>query len=363
MSLILKSLFVCLLLSQPVIAINSDSVQNPLPTIETDLDVKSVNGSAVYTLKGSDKPYTGIALRTNKHWKDVVIKYSFVDGNFSDIRTYYKKSTDEKLNGTFEVSYPDGGKSVITLVNGKQDGLTTNWYPNGSLRSKHKYSMKGEANDYETYYRNGNKKQTGSRKPDGLIEWQDWNERGYKERFFKFNALGSPPIEFGQWDAEGGKTGFWIERYDDGSLKKEKFYSYGRPERRWTSWYDNGNKNTEVNFAFGLLNGSFKLWSKEGVLLVSGDFKDSKEVGRWRFKDNNGIKIDRPKDLNINITDDGESIAIAGQANEATGMEAIYISIYVPLALALLVLLPLLGAGFYWLYRRLRDKKRNKVAA
>ncbi|MBT6229564.1 MAG: hypothetical protein HOI47_23210, partial [Candidatus Scalindua sp.] len=199
--------------------------------------------------------------------------------------------------------------------------------------------------------------QTGSRKPDGLIEWQDWNERGYKERFFKFNALGSPPIESGQWDAEGGKTGIWIERYDDGSLKKEKFYSYGRPERRWTSWYDNGNKNTEVNFAFGLLNGSFKLWSKEGVLLVSGDFKDSKEVGRWRFKDNNGIKIDRPKDLNINITDDGESIAIAGQANEVTGMEAIYMSIYMPLALALLVLLPLLGVGFYWLYRKIKHRR------
>ena len=345
MSLILKSLFVCLLLSQPVIAINSDSVQNPLPTIETDLDAKSVNGSAVYTLKGSDKPYTGIALRTNKHWKDVVIKYSFVDGNFSDIRTYYKKSTDEKLNGTFEVSYPDGGKfSVITLANGKQDGLATSWYPNGSLKSKHNYSMDGMTDDFELYYENGNKKQTVSRGSDGSIEWYDWSESGHKKEFFKFKSPNTPPIKSGKY-SKGRKTGFWIERYDDGSLKKEKFYSYGRPERRWTSWYDNGNKNTEVNFAFGLLNGSFKLWSKEGVLLVSGDFKDSKEVGRWRFKDNNGIKIDRPKNLNINITDDGESIAIAGQANEATGMEAIYMSVYMPLAIALLVLLPLLGAG------------------
>jgi hypothetical protein len=38
-------------------------------------------------------------------------------------------------------------------------------------------------------------------------------------------------------------------------------------------------------------------------------------------------------------------IAITGQNNKRGNMEAFYISIYMPLAIAILVFLPLLGAG------------------
>jgi len=31
-------------------------------------------------------------------------------------------------------------------------------------------------------------------------------------------------------------------------------------------------KHTEINFMFGLLNGSVKYWNKEGVLAVDGQF-------------------------------------------------------------------------------------------
>ena len=78
------------------------------------------------------------------------------------------------------------------------------------------------------------------------------------------------------------------------------------------------------------------------MLVVSGDFKDSKEVGKWRFKDNDGNKIDRPKDLYFDITDDGKPMTVVNKRNT---MEEFYISIYMPLAIALLILLPLLGAG------------------
>lgn len=356
LKVLLKLLFIALLFIQSLVAHgevirkNLNTALSFTPELET-LEFK--HGKSVVVLKGSDKPFTGSVSGTSSIWKNVIIKESFVDGHQSPgTKVYYSKSTGAKLDGKFEVNYSDGTKhSVINLINGSQDGLTTTWYPNGNLKSLGNYSMGVHQGEYSVFYKNGNKKQTGIDFADGSIEWTDWNENGHKKNFYKYKSKDKSPISVKHWDSEGRKTGLWIERYDDGSMKRKKFYSYGRPERRWTAWHDNGNKNTEANFAFGLLNGSFKSWNEKGVLVVSGDFKDSKEVGSWRFKDNNGNKIDRPKNLHFNITDDGRPITTIGQDNN---MEAFYISIYMPLAIAILVFLPLLGAGIavYVLRRR-----------
>jgi len=131
-------------------------------------------------------------------------------------------------------------------------------------------------------------------------------------------------------------------------------------EGRWTVWHDNGNKHTEMSFAFGLLNGPFKFWNKEGELLIDGRFKGSKEVGSWMFKDNDGNRINRPKDLYFDITDDGKSIAILGQTDKEKNDMEFYVSIYIPLAIALLILLPLLGFAMYWLYRWAQGRRKDK---
>jgi len=325
--------------------------------------LESKYGKNVAVLKGSDKPFTGLVSKVSSAWKDIIIKESFIEGyQSSGARTFHDKLTGEKLSGAIEAYYPNGLRhGVVNLINGRQDGVTTSWHPNGNLKSLSNYSMGVHQGEYSMFYKNGNKKQTGIDSPDGSIQWTDWNKNGHKETFYRYKSKNKSPISVKHWDSEGRKTGFWIEKYDDGSMKKEKFYSHGLPERRWTTWYDSGNKSTEANFAFGLLNGSFKSWNEKGVLVVSGDFKNSKEVRKWRFKDNDGNKIDRPKDLYFDITDDGKPIAIKGQNNKRGNMEAFYISVYMPLAIALLILLPLFGVGTCWMYRRFRDKKRNKV--
>ena len=109
---ILTSLFTLLLLSQSAIAINSDVAKNPLLSFEPELYMKSINGSDLHVLKGSDEPYTGLASITNSIWKDVVIKESFVDGRQSlGTRMFYNKSTGEKLSGEFAL-VPTFDKSV-----------------------------------------------------------------------------------------------------------------------------------------------------------------------------------------------------------------------------------------------------------
>jgi ABC-type phosphate transport system permease subunit len=65
----------------------------------------------------------------------------------------------------------------------------------------------------------------------------------------------------------------------------------------------------------------------------------------------------RPKDFQINIIDEDDTITTIRNNDKGDNMMEFYVSIYMPLAIALLVLLPLLGVGMCWLYRRLRSKK------
>jgi len=366
-SSMLKLLFVILISAQSLVAYG-ETIRKSLSSVLTytpELELlESRYGRNTVVLKGSNDPYTGPSSATSSIWEDVVIKSSFVDGYRSDgSRTYYSKSTGEKLDGDFETYYSDGSKyGVISLTDGKQDGITTVIHPNGKLKSRFNYSMGILDGEFSIFYENGNKQQTGINGPGESKQWTSWNINGYKESFYNFKFKDKPPISSRHWDSKGRRDGVWIERYDDGTMFKKKHYTHGDPALEWTTWYQNGMKQTEVSFMFGLLNGPFKYWNKEGVLVIDGQFKDSKEVGKWTFRDNDSNPIQRPKDFHINITDEDETIVTTRKSNKGGNMMEYYISIYMPLAIALLILLPLLGVGMCWLYRRFRNKGRSNDA-
>jgi len=360
----LKLLFVLLISAQSLVAYGETTRKNlsALLTYTPELELlESRYGKSMVVLKGSNEPYTGSASATSSVWKEVVIKESFVDGHQSDgSRTYYSKSTNKKLDGEFETYYSDGAKyGAINLTDGKQDGVTTVIHPNGNLKSIFNYSMGMPDGEFSIFYENGNKKQTGFNGPGESTQWINWNIGGYKESFYNFKFKDKPPVSFSRWDSKGRKDGLWSEKYVDGSNKKTKFYTHGYPSGTWTTWYNNKQKQTEVSFFRGLLNGPAKFWNEAGILVVDGQFKDSKEIGKWTFKDNNGNPIQRPKNFHIDITDEDETIVTIGKNSKGDNAMEHYISIYMPLAIALLVLLPLLGVGMCWLYRMLRNNKNS----
>ena len=356
----LKLLFAILISLQSLVAYSETTRKNPgkYLSFEPALDLLESNYESKFVLKGTDDPYTGVASITSSIWKDVVIKESFVDGKqVSGARLYLSKSTDKRLSGEFETYYPDGTKhGFINLIDGKQDGLTESRYLSGNLKSVQNYSKGIRVGDYALYYDNGNKSQTGVVAANGAIEWYDWNIDGYKEAFFKFNSKDSSPVVSRQWDSQGKKHGSWIERYEDGSMYKQKQYIHGNPEGIWTTWHNNGNKQMLAYFKRGLLHGAFKFWNKEGVLVVDGHFRNSKETGQWSFKDHNGNSIDRPKDFRISIMDGDKAINVVGHDNKGDNMNEIYISLHWTVALGLLILLPILGVGMCWSYRKIKKK-------
>ena len=187
----LKLLFVILISAQSLVAYG-ETIRKSLSSVLTytpELELlESRYGRSAVVLKGSNEPYTGPSSATSSIWEDVVIKSSFVDGHQSDgSRTYYSKSTGEKLDGEFETYYSDGSKyGVINLTDGKQDGVTTVIHPNGKLKSIFNYSMGIPDGEFSIFYENGNKRQTGASFRDGSIEWIDWGANGHKESFIHF---------------------------------------------------------------------------------------------------------------------------------------------------------------------------------
>lgn len=347
---LLTLLLTLFLLAQPVI---SGDYIKPIITLTPELERVTIDGNLVYVEKGTKEPYTGTTSLTNSYRDDVVVKQKYVDGLPDDRKIFYHTS-GVKIKGELVFQYPDGSKhSSIRLTRGILHGVSKSWYPSGVLEFEGHYTV-GSMSTYTSYYESGNKKRARIRVSSRSKETVSWYESGNKKSSLKANNKGII-LASKQWDSKGRKHGLWIERYDDGSMLKEKHYTNGDPTSRWTTWYRNGKRQTEVHFTDGLLDGSIRHWNKEGVLVVDGQFEDSKEVGPWIFKDNDGNSIRRPKDLAFDITDDGRSIMVIRQDdNRSNNMETFYVSIYMPLAIAMLVLLPLLGAGIavYALRRR-----------
>ena len=277
LSSILILLYTLMLASVQSFAADSDPYRNPMianasftPELER-LGIKY--GKQTIVLKGGNKPYTGTASSTIGIWKDVVVKWSFVDGQESvNPRAYYSQLTGEKLSGEFKTYYPDGAKHGVTnLVDGKQDGVAKTWHPNGNLKSIFNYSMGIEVGAYSVFYENGNKQQTGIYGPNKAIEWTDWYINGQKESFQKFNEDGHS-VSSKYWDSKGNPT---------------------------------------------------KL----------------------------------PKGLRTHTIDKHDTVTTDSKKDKGGNMDAFYVSIYMPLAIALFILLPLLGAGMCWLYRRVKQRK------
>ncbi|MDR1793116.1 MAG: hypothetical protein LBR36_06740 [Bacteroidales bacterium] len=62
----------------------------------------------------------------------------------------------------------------------------------------------------------------------------------------------------------------------------------GNRDKTWTSWFDNGQKNSELTYSDGKENGIYHVWYRNGQLRISGQYKEGKQVGKWFTYDSLG---------------------------------------------------------------------------
>ena len=128
------------------------------------------------------------------YWKDVID-----DGHFNGGATL---DPDEGEGLRYEWYYKDG----------KKDGVSKGWYPNGQLKSK--FNWKGRMHGlYQEWYENGQKKLEGTQKDgkeDGLFT--EWFKNGQKRKEVTFKD-GKPDGYWIYWDREGHFK--WFSEYSD----------------------------------------------------------------------------------------------------------------------------------------------------
>ncbi|MFK8044449.1 MAG: toxin-antitoxin system YwqK family antitoxin [Crocinitomicaceae bacterium] len=82
--------------------------------------------------------------------------------------------------------------------------------------------------------------------------------------------------------------------YPKGNLKMSgKLNAQGLKEGVWTSYFENGQKNSESTFVNGINNGYSMVWFPSGKVRYFGDYKGGKQVGEWTYFNEEGKIIEK----------------------------------------------------------------------
>jgi antitoxin component YwqK of YwqJK toxin-antitoxin module len=84
------------------------------------------------------------------------------------------------------------------------------------------------------------------------------------------------------------KDGPYLEYHESGEIKIVGEYKNGRRSGLWSSWYTNGELQSELNYSDGLENGEYKVFYQNGNLKIKGFYKNGKESTEWLFFDSDG---------------------------------------------------------------------------
>jgi len=101
-------------------------------------------------------------------------------------------------------------------------------------------------------------------------------------------------------DDRGNKVLYKETHYFPGE-KKYISGTYNNVQLRngvWTSWYENGKKNSEQNYIDGKEDGVYNVWHPNGNQYIKGKYKMGKEVGVWTFHDTSGKVM---KEVNFDL--------------------------------------------------------------
>lgn len=80
-----------------------------------------------------------------------------------------------------------------------------------------------------------------------------------------------------------------VPRYENGQLKFYGIYKNGRPEGKWTWWFEDGKKMSEGYFSNGKRNGEWTTWFTGGEEKSRGIYRDDKLEGRYLKWHRNGV--------------------------------------------------------------------------
>ena len=88
-------------------------------------------------------------------------------------------------------------------------------------------------------------------------------------------------------------TGDYVVKYPNGITQFQGFYRFGLRHGQWFTFYDNGEKWSEMVYDKGKRQGQSNVYFPNGKLKVTGWYKNDLKDSLWFFYEETGKEIDR----------------------------------------------------------------------
>ena len=82
-----------------------------------------------------------------------------------------------------------------------------------------------------------------------------------------------------------------IEYWENGEIKKTRLQFVENNSVLETTFYINGNKETEIVYFNGKLDGKNRYWNEYGVLISLAEYSNGKPNGVWLNYNDNGVLV------------------------------------------------------------------------
>ncbi len=110
--------------------------------------------------------------------------------------------------------------------------------------------------------------------PDG--KWTTWRENGRKQSEGTYK--------------DGKEDGEWVDWWKNGNKMYKRIFKGGKLDGKFICWYNNGQKESEGTFKDGIKDGKWTEWYNNGNKRSEGTFKEWERDGKWTFWYGNGQK-------------------------------------------------------------------------
>ena len=98
---------------------------------------------------------------------------------------------------------------------------------------------------------------------------------------------------------DGNFDGLGVEWYENGQKQSEGNYKDGKDDGLWVYWYENGQKMTEGNFKDGKRDGLVVFWHENGQKRWEVNYKNGKPVeGSEKLWNSKGEPVDSLEEAN-----------------------------------------------------------------
>lgn len=193
-------------------------------------------------------------------------------------------------DGIWKVYYPSGKmKKERIYADGKLNGITREWYENGTLKTEISYKDNKEDGLETNYMRDGFKYyevqhlnaqnrtiHTTIHRDEGSKRIEEYRGKEMT-REASFDKEGKVEFDFNYQN--GKKHGVNI-CFVDGN-RYEAVYDHGLLNGRKTTFYPDGQKESEADYRQNLLTGVRREWHPNGKLLREQQYQNGKLNGTW----------------------------------------------------------------------------------